>query len=79
MIVNKTLFLKNFVWYLSIVEVQGEKCAFWSFHNRTGISDENAKKVFEREHFAEVIHLTKQKLQDKFNVNLQSNNLALQN
>jgi predicted transcriptional regulator len=66
MVVNKTLFIKNFVWYLSIVKVNGENCAFWSSHNRVGIPDNIATKKFEREHFNEVIILTKQKLNESF-------------
>lgn len=66
MIVNKTLFIKNFVWYLSIVKVDGETCAFWSSHDRTGIPDNIAVKKFEREHLKEVMVLTKQKLNESF-------------
>jgi hypothetical protein len=77
--VNKTVFIKNLVWYLSIVDVQGEKCAFWSHHDRTGISDNDAKKVFERKHFNEVLSLIKERMQEKFKVGLEKQNLILQN
>lgn len=66
MTVNKTVFLKDRVWYLSIVKINNEFCNFWSSHKRTGMSDSQAVVAFEKEHFKEVLHLTKEKLQNKF-------------
>lgn len=64
--VNKTVFLKDKVWYLSVVNIKGEYCAFWSCHNRVGMNDNDASKAFERQHYNEVVKLTKEKLQNKF-------------
>ncbi len=62
--INKVVFLKHHAWYLSIVRMpDGSKACFWSFHNRTGLKDAEAKTAFERPHFAEVMELVKKQLQ----------------
>lgn len=63
--VNRVVFIKHDAWYLSIVKVLAEQVAFWSFHDRTGLKDGEAKKAFEQPHFAEVMQLTKEYLQNK--------------
>lgn len=61
--INKTVFIKHHVWYLTIVYPKGlpPEC-YWSFHDRTGMPDEQAKRAFEREHFREVGELLAQKM-----------------
>lgn len=61
--VNKTIFIKHHVWYLTIISFKGVPAAFWSFHDRTGMPDEQAKTAFAREHFKEVGELVAQKMQ----------------
>lgn len=63
--VNRVVFVKHFAWYLSIVKINGEPVAFWSHHNRQGLKDKEAEIAFEKEHYKEVIHLTKQHLQNR--------------
>lgn len=61
--VDKTVFVGPHVWYLTIVKFKTELACFWSHHVRTGLSDENAKRVFKKEHFKEVEELKLQYLQ----------------
>jgi hypothetical protein len=69
--VDKTVFVKHHVWYLTIVYPAGKppEC-YWSFHDRTGMSDEQAKTAFEREHFNEVGELVAQKMKRELHENL---------
>lgn len=60
--VHKTVFIKDLVWYLTIVTFKGIPACFWSHHKRTGMSDEQAKTAFEREHFKEVGELVADKM-----------------
>lgn len=60
--VNKVVFVKHHAWYLSIVPMDGIPACFWSFHDRTGMTDGQAKTKFEREHFKEVVDLIKVQL-----------------
>ncbi len=58
--IDRVEFIKQHAWYLSIVEVNGKKDCYWSFHNRSGLTDKKAEKAFEYEHLNEVITVIKQ-------------------
>lgn len=62
--VNRTVFLGNKVWYLSIVDMIIEKVAFWSHHNRDGLTDAKASNYFTDAHRAEVRSLMKQYIEN---------------
>ena len=76
--VNKTVFHKDRVWYLSIIKIGNEFCNFWSSHKRVGVPDNVAKVKFEKDHFKEVVELTKEKLQNKFLPQLSKQDLSVQ-
>lgn len=59
--VNRVEFIKQYAWYLSLIIIDKKRCAFWSYHDRTGLSDEKAKKYFKHDHIKEVLLLIKQK------------------
>lgn len=74
LVVNKVVFLKHHAWYLSIVQTpEGGKDCCWSFHNRTGMNDNEAKKAFTREHFKEVSEIIRNKYSNK-EINLTQQN-----
>lgn len=77
--VNKTVFIKQHVWYLSIIKIKGENCAFWSSHKRTGMTNKDAAKAFDNAHFKEVTFLINQKLQNEFIPEAGKSLLQLQN
>ena len=62
--IDKVVFIKNRVWIMSVVVINNTKCAFWSSHNRIGVSNVNAPAYFENAHYKEVLSLVKEKLQN---------------
>lgn len=52
-------------WYLTIVRIDNENACFWSHHRCNGMTDAQAKKAFEREHFNEIAVLVSQKMKNE--------------
>lgn len=64
--VNRVVFVKHHAWYLSIVKGKnGDLGCYWSFHDRTGMTDEKAKTAFKREHFHEVTDMIRNNIQSR--------------
>ena len=56
---------KRYAFYLTVVKIAGEPCAFWSHHHCDAMPDNQAKKAFVREHFDEVATLVAQKMKNE--------------
>lgn len=62
--VNRVVFVKHHAWYLSVIKpTKGDIACYWSFHDRTGMTDEQAKTAFTREHFHEVTDLIRKNME----------------